>query len=131
MFSGIDLPGFTAPLCLGVALVATAVLIYESLIPTGPSASIGHFDKIMHFVSYFTLTGFWALAFRGRHLTATVAAMALMGLGLEVAQHVMELGRTGSIWDASANFAGCVLAAFTVNVLIEMQSCDANATQKI
>ena len=130
LFSGIDLPGFTAPVFFGVALAATATVIFESLMPTGPSASIGDFDKIMHFVSYFTLAGLWALAFRGRSLITIVAALAVMGIGLEIAQQMMNLGRTGSIWDALANFAGCVLAAFIMNALTETKSRDAGAAQK-
>lgn len=118
IFSGYELPTYTAPAFCGIACVATLILVHESLMPTGPSSSLNHFDKVMHFLSYFVLTGLWAIACGGRSLIKIALIIATMGIGLEIAQHVMELGRTGSIWDALANFAGCVFAVIAVKTLI-------------
>ncbi len=83
-----------------------------------------HFDKVMHFGSYFILVGLWAIAFRLKSLPAVVTAVAVLGIGLEIAQHMMNLGRTGSIWDTLANFAGCLAAAFAVRALIDSRGDD-------
>lgn len=52
-------------------------------------------------------------------MAAIVSGAIILGVGLEIAQHVMNLGRTGSIWDAFANSAGAILAAALLRVLFE------------
>jgi|GEM_PF-1644788 len=119
LFSTYTLPPYVAGVFRAIALIATLVLVHESLLPAGQSPSLNNFDKFMHFASYCLLTGLWALAFNGRGLLKITIILTALGFGLEVAQHVMELGRTGSIWDALANFAGCGVAALVATRIIE------------
>lgn len=119
LFPNLILPPFAAGLFMGLAVLATAIVIRESLVATGAQVSITHFDKVMHFVSYGVLAGLWGLAFRVSRLTAVTIALIGLGTGLEIAQQAMGLGRTGSIWDGLANAAGAVLGAFMLTLLFK------------
>jgi VanZ family protein len=94
---------------LGVLLVAAT--INESLQrDVWDVAKVLPNDKVMHFSGYFGLA-FWfaGLARRSRYFVVGMMLMALGGV-LEVAQGLMDQGRTADWWDMSANAAGVIVA---------------------
>lgn len=100
-----------------LAALATLTVIYQSLSPVNAVPSVTHMDKVVHFLAYGILSGLWTLALPRRAYVQIVGAMIALGLALEFGQHVMELGRTGSIWDALANSFGAALGGFTASLL--------------
>lgn len=96
------------PVWLIVALAASFVVGVESLVSTGSPPSLTHFDKVMHFTAYFGLAALWYLALPKARLGFVVGAIISYGIGIEIAQHIMGMGRTGSVFDALANTFGAL-----------------------
>jgi VanZ family protein len=92
-------------IALSAALVAAVV--YASLTPDLPlPAAPAGFDKVEHFGAYCALAvWFTGLYPRSRYWQVVVGLLAL-GLGVEVAQGVMQLGRSAEVLDIVANAAG-------------------------
>lgn len=90
-------------LVVGWALVATVAAL--SLAPALPQVDIRFFDKVGHFLAYFTLMawfGFLCL----KHVHAWVALLLIgMGLALECAQHLTGY-RAFELLDIAANTLG-------------------------
>ncbi len=97
---------FTAAALLTVA--------YMSLRPSLSVGGVQNMDKVLHFGAY----GFLACLARLGWLRAwggwIFLGLALFGIALEIGQHTMGLGRTGSIADTLANLGGaaCALIIF-------------------
>ena len=91
-------------------------IIYLSLLPGGGGImtwfGIPHFDKVLHFGGYGLLAFLSAFAsykqvgFSKKHLTWIAVTCMFMGIGLEVGQYVMHLGRSFEALDMLANVAG-------------------------
>lgn len=109
--------GFEVPVLVtrgfaGLAALATLTVIFQSLSPVNAVPSVTHMDKVVHFLAYGILAGFWVLGLPRRSFLQIVGVLVALGIALEIGQHIMDLGRTGSIWDALANSFGAALGGF-------------------
>lgn len=86
--------------------VLVVAIVYASLAPdVSPPVPRG-FDKLEHFATYCGLAvWFTGLYPRARYLRVIVGLLAL-GLGVEIAQGLMKLGRAAEALDMAANAAG-------------------------
>lgn len=83
----------------------------------------------MHFVSYGVLVSLWGIALRLNRLWGVTLVLIALGVGLEIAQHIMDFGRAGSIWDGLANAAGAVLAAFMLKLVLQPTGSRSNSPE--
>ncbi len=91
-------------LLCGLAMVLTVLL--GSLLPTVPALEFQQSDKVNHLVAYIMMTAwFTALVQRSRYWLI-VTGLVLFGIGVEVAQASMHLGRDGDWRDVVANCIG-------------------------
>ena len=93
-------------LWVALSAVIVAVIVYASLAPANSLPLSGYSDKAEHFAAYCGLavwfTGLYPRAQYGR----IAAALLALGLGLEIAQGLMQLGRSAELLDIAANAAG-------------------------
>jgi len=92
-----------------LAILATLFVIYMSLRPSFSVGDVSHGDKVMHFLAYAVLAGFTRLGWPGLWGGWIVTGFIWLGIGLEIGQHMMAQGRTGSILDALANSLGVIV----------------------
>ncbi len=91
-------------LALSVALVGA--ILYSSLAPSLALPVPDGFDKVEHFTAYCGLAlWFTGLYPRARYWQVVIGLLAL-GLGVEIAQGAMQLGRSAEALDMAANAAG-------------------------
>jgi hypothetical protein len=91
-------------------------IIYLSLLPGGGGImiwfGIPHVDKVLHFGGYGLLAFLAAFAsykqvgFSKRQLTRIAVICSILGIGLEVMQYVMQVGRSFEGLDMVANVLG-------------------------
>jgi VanZ family protein len=97
----------TAPRPLRIVLfvIACAVVAVLSLTPVEELPKTGVSDKIEHFIAYagLALLGAWAFP---HPLLRLAAGLVAFGVGVEILQATMGLGRQGDIVDALANTLG-------------------------
>jgi VanZ family protein len=88
------------------------LIVVNTLAPTvaGPSWSLS--DKIVHFTAYFVLAFVSLPAVPKIKPLWVLLSLCALGIGLEIAQGVMGLGRTASFWDGVANASGAFFALF-------------------
>ena len=96
---------------LWVAMSATlvAMVVYASLVPVLPVPVPGRFDKVEHFATYCLLAVWFTGLYPRVRYWKVVAGLIVLGLGLEVAQGVMQLGRSAEPFDMVANASGVVV----------------------
>lgn len=99
-------------------VLATLIIIYESLVPSNSAPALNHFDKIVHFVAYFSLMVLAAFAFPTSRLIYLTGFVIIIGAAVEAAQGLMNLGRSASFGDLSANVLGTCFAACIWGVYI-------------
>lgn len=95
---------------LAIFLAAVSVILYLTLAPNEDVPGSGMvWDKAAHAIAYglLTLIGLFMSTHR-RWLV--VLAVWCLGIGVEIAQSVMALGRQGDWHDAAANSIGIALA---------------------
>lgn len=97
----------TVPRPLRVALfaLACAVVAWASLTPVQALPTVDLWDKAEHAAAYLGLALLGAWSFRA---APVLAGLILFGIGVEVLQAVMGLGRQGDALDAVANTLGVV-----------------------
>ena len=93
--------------------VASALLIaavaYFSLVPNPPVPMPGNVDKVEHAAAYlFLAVWFTGLVGRG-HFWKVALSLALLGLAMELLQHIMALGRQADPRDLAANVLGIAI----------------------
>lgn len=95
------------PFRIALFAAACAAVAWASLVPAAELPPVGISDKIEHFVAYagLALLGAWALP---ATLLWVAAGLAVFGVGVEILQATMELGRQGDLLDALANTLGVV-----------------------
>lgn len=71
----------------------------ESLLP----------DKLAHALAFFALTGWFAALVERRFYAHVVVLMLGVGVGIEIAQGVMALGRSAELADVYADATGIAL----------------------
>lgn len=97
-----------APAALRIAAFALAccVIAWLSLSPTEAlPQGLTFWDKAEHALAYLALSLLGAWAFPGR-LRRLAFGLFLAGVGVEILQSTMGLGRQGDPWDAVANSTG-------------------------
>ena len=92
-------------------VVASAALIgavlYLSLAPIEPQVELpANFDKFEHALAYTFLAVWFAGLYARKDYWRIGLALAMLGLTIEILQHVMALGRFGDPRDMVANVAG-------------------------
>jgi len=70
---------------------------------------IAHADKLLHFGAYAVLAGLARLGWPKLWGGWIFLGFAGFGIGIEIAQHIMSIGRTGSLADTAANLLGTAL----------------------
>jgi VanZ family protein len=93
-------------LWVATSAVLVAATVYASLVPN-PSLSVpGNCDKVEHFATYCGLAVWFTGLYPRTRYWKVVLGLLVLGLGLEVAQGVMQLGRSAEPLDMVANAAG-------------------------
>ena len=92
------------------ALILVLVMSLRSSVSIGDVPNI---DKLAHFGAYSVLASLARLGWLKLWGGWIFLGLALFGIGIEIAQHTMNLGRTGSFADTVANLLG---AAFPLLV---------------
>lgn len=95
-----------APLRIALFVLACCVIAWLSLSPTESlPQGLTFWDKAEHALAYLGLSLLGAVAFPGR-LAWLAGGLFLGGIGVEVMQSTMGLGRQGDVLDAVANSTG-------------------------
>lgn len=95
-----------APVRIAVFALACCVIAWLSLSPTEAlPQGLTFWDKAEHALAYLALALLGAWAFPGR-LGRLAIGLFLAGVGVEILQSTMGLGRQGDPWDAVANSTG-------------------------
>ncbi len=85
------------------------LILYGSLMPSNSMSSVAGQDKIMHLCAYGLLALLAVPTFSNLAIWKHILFISLLGIGVELAQASMAMGREGSVWDACANMVGVVL----------------------
>ncbi|MES2033811.1 MAG: hypothetical protein V4466_06525 [Pseudomonadota bacterium] len=93
------------PIRIAVFVAACAVVLWLSLAPTTAIPTVNLWDKVEHAVAYLGLALIGAATFPTR-LGRLAGGLFLLGIGVEVLQATMNLGRQGDPLDALANSLG-------------------------
>ena len=101
------LPLAHAPAWLVASVLLVVAVLYASLAPLNVPAGLPtHFDKVEHALAYLFLAVWFAGLVVRAHYWKIVVALAVLGLVIEILQHVMALGRYGDPMDMVANLLG-------------------------
>jgi VanZ family protein len=93
---------------LGVLIVCAAVTV--CLLPnTELPNSFSLNDKVSHFVGHALMAGYFAGLVDRRGWWKILLFQFLLGVGIEVSQSIMQLGREADVFDCIANLAGAGL----------------------
>ena len=95
-------------LTIGWALVALAVL--TSLLPSRQMPETHVNDKFEHFTAYAVMSLWFAGIYPRSRYTAIGLSLFAMGVGIEVAQGIMKMGRHAEFGDVVANSSGIAFA---------------------
>lgn len=112
------------PIRIAVFVLACLTVAWASLTPTTALPSVSLWDKAEHGIAYLGLAVIGAWAF-SRRLTRLAVGLFLGGVGVEVLQSAMGLGRQGDPADALANTAGITLGlllALAIREAIKVKS---------
>ena len=93
-----------------LTLAALAVILVMSLKPSVSAGSLPNMDKVLHFGAYAILAGLARLGLPKLWCGWIFLGLGLFGGGIEIAQHMMNIGRMGSIADLVANLLGIVFS---------------------
>lgn len=92
-----------------LSFAALAVVLVMSLRPALSLGGITHIDKVWHLGTYAVLSGLVRLGWPKLWGGLIFAGLGFFGVAIEIAQHSMNLGRSGSIADTVANLIGTAL----------------------
>lgn len=90
----------------GLTLTALAVILVMSLRPSVSLGNVPNMDKLAHFGAYAILASLSRLSWPKLWGGWIFLGLGLFGVGIEIAQQTMNLGRTGSLADTLANLLG-------------------------
>ncbi len=88
-----------------------------SLVPSQSLAGPDLNDKFLHFIAYGVLAGLAGIAWPARGLKFVFITILFWGLGIELLQAFMPLGREGSFYDGFANGLGALSACTVLHLL--------------
>jgi VanZ family protein len=97
------------PIRLAIFLTAVAVLLWLCLAPTDELPAITFWDKAEHALAFLVLTGLGFILFPTRTRALALGVLAL-GVGIEIAQALMGLGRQGDWHDVVGDSVGILTA---------------------
>ena len=101
--------GLARRVVFGLGVLAAVFIGYQSLIPSSSQTNIEHFDKLVHCIAYMGLAVLFCVSVsKAWRIRAGLLVIAYGG-ALELLQHFMNLGRTGSWLDMLANVVGAVI----------------------
>jgi VanZ family protein len=92
-----------------LTLLAICVIVVMSLRPSVSMGGIAHIDKVLHFAAYAGLAGLARLGWPKLWGGWIFLIFAILGIAIEIAQHMMNVGRMGSLGDVAANLIGAAL----------------------
>lgn len=93
-------------------ILTLAALLVVLVMSLRPSLSVGgaqHIDKVLHLGAYAVLAGLSRLGWPNIWGGWLFSFWAIFGIGIEIAQHTMAWGRTGSLADIIANLTGAAI----------------------
>jgi VanZ family protein len=110
-----------APVRIALFAVACCVIAWLSLSPTQAlPQGLTFWDKAEHALAYLGLTLIGAWAFPDR-LGRLAVGLFLAGVGVEILQSTMGLGRQGDAFDAVANSTGIAVGLLLALALRHLQ----------
>ena len=89
-----------------LTFAALAVILVMSLRPSVSFGDVPNMDKLVHFGAYAVLASLARFGWPKLWGGWIFLGLALFGIGIEIAQQTMNLGRTGSLADTLANVLG-------------------------
>ena len=106
-----------------IAVYYTLFLIILSLIPIPdlgiPRFQLLEFDKLVHFMMYFSLTILWSFASKNLYNSnfKLLLFAIFFGFVLEIFQHMLPFGRYFDLGDLLANSLGVIFGIFILNCI--------------
>lgn len=107
------------PLRIAVFILGCMVILWLSLAPTEYLPPVTLWDKVKHAIAYLGLAVLGAAAFPN-HLWRMAGSLFTFGVGAEVFQASMALGRQGDPADALANTAGIAAGLLLTRAIGEL-----------
>lgn len=99
-----------------LTVTALATVLIMSLRPSVDLGSIPQTDKLVHFLAYGVLAGLVRLGWPKVWGGTIFLSLAIFGIGIELAQNFMAVGRHGSVADTLANLLGAALVLFLFHI---------------
>ncbi|MEN7341954.1 MAG: VanZ family protein [Pseudomonadota bacterium] len=96
-------------LWIALTLLVTAAALFELLRPNEEINPQGDGAQLMHLIGFGLLALWYCALVARRTLGAVLAWLVIVGIGTEIAQHFMGLGRTGDVLDVVANVFGIAI----------------------
>lgn len=93
------------PFRIAIFIAGCATILWLSLAPVEDLPKVTLWDKLEHAIAYSGLSVLGGLAFPN-HLWRMAGGLFTLGVGVEVGQALMALGRQGDPADALANTVG-------------------------
>lgn len=93
----------------GVGIVLVLIVLYFCLEPPGERGVFLIPDKLSHALAFFGLTAWFAALVERRYYGLVVALMLVLGIGIELLQGWMALGRTAEVADVYADAIGAAV----------------------
>ena len=114
--------GFSLPVSLRLALRSfvgaySLFIIWASLRPAGTGGAIPHLDKLLHLIVYGLLGAAIALAWPKLAKLKVLWGCVGFGAALELAQGIMAVGRSASLFDGLANSLGAAMGVYFVAII--------------
>lgn len=100
-------------------ILTVAALIVVLVLSLRPSINMGgpaNMDKILHLGAYAVLAGLARLGWPNLWGGLIFLLLAGYGIGIEILQHFMAFGRTGSLADTAANLTGAGLSLILFHI---------------
>ena len=89
-----------------LGLLMVLAVLYTSLVPARDLPPIGFNDKLEHGSAYALMMIWFGGLMPLRQYGWLIAALLLLGGGVEIAQRLMDVGRTADILDFAADASG-------------------------
>lgn len=95
---------------LALAFLFAVIIVLKSLTPAIPVISITNIDKAVHMSAYLALGMITLPAFADVKPFIVWCGLSVFGASVEIAQGLMNTGRTADVLDGVANASGAMLA---------------------
>lgn len=102
-------PNWVIALFRVLLFLALLIILFGSLSSGSSMPSINNVDKILHLLAYGGLSWLAIPSFHNSAVWKVFCVLVSFGVGIEIAQSLMDFGRQGSLLDIYANVAGVIL----------------------